>query len=100
VIVGSLQRQIAENGLKALGAAVHITRHLAAGAWVLRTTGGIGGVTIEALCQCPCSELQSSMVHGRFQRFEIEAFNGVCAQKILNLFDQADLQRLGERRFF
>ena len=67
---------------------------------MLRTADGIGGITVEPLFQCSCSDLQGSTAQGRFQRFEIEVFNGFCAQKILDLFDQTDLQRLGERRFF
>ena len=89
-----------QSGVKALRATVHITRHVAAGARVLRPAGGIGGVPVEPLLQGACRDLQGTMTHGCFQGFEIKVFNGLCAQKILNLFDQADLQRLGERRFF
>jgi hypothetical protein len=100
VIVGSLQRQIAENGLKTLEAAVHITGHMAAGAGVLRPTAGIGGVTVEPLFQGPCGELQGSMAYGGLRCLEIEVFNGVRAQEIFDFFDQADLQRPDERGFF
>ena len=59
---------------------------------MLRTADFIGGVTVEPLFQRPCSDLQGSITHGRFQCFEIEVFNGFCAQKILDLFGQTDLQ--------
>jgi hypothetical protein len=73
---------------------------LAAGARVLRTAGGIGGVPVEPLLQCSGGDLQRPVAHGCFQCFEIEVFNGFYAQKILDFFDQAAPQRPGERRFF
>jgi hypothetical protein len=78
MIIGPLQQQRPQYALKRLSVAAMILGGCSAGARQFRTHM-IGGVGVEALFQCPCSQTQSLPSCGYFNSFEIQISDGLAA---------------------
>jgi hypothetical protein len=78
VIIGPLQQQRPQHALKRFPVAAMILGWCSAGARQFRTRM-IGGVGVETLFQCPCSQTQSLSSCGYFDGFEIQISDGLAA---------------------
>ena len=99
MIVCTLQMQGTQRAVKAFRAAAGVVRLTPTTTRQMRP-GVIGGVSIEALFDGAGRQLQSLLAHRHFQRFQIQAVDGLSPHQRLNLVHDVGGQQRGERSFF
>lgn len=99
IIVGALQPQFVQHGLKGLSAPAHIAGGPASGT---RPAGPrkVGVVGIQLLLDHPGCKAQSLTPDGGLHRLEIDRRGGFPTYQPLNLFGEVVRQSFGDCGFF